>query len=171
VADGLGLVCSVQCSLEEEFAMGRGHENILDRRRRVARWLNVLVVVIGTGLAGCSGSNSMPALHVYEVKGKILLADGRPLNGGWVSFVPKGDLPVTPSSAINSDGTFSLVTGGAGEGAPAGEYKVRVDAPQLGAVPKGKKPPFPIKYADEDSSGLVVTVRAEPNHLEPIRLK
>jgi hypothetical protein len=110
---------------------------------------------------------------VYEVKGKVLLADGQPLTGGWISFVPKGDLSVTPSSPIGSDGTFALTTGGSGEGAPAGDYKVRVEAPQLPGLqkPRRRKPPFPLKYTDEDSSGLVVTVRTTANRLEPFVLK
>jgi hypothetical protein len=121
-------------------------------------------------LAGCGRSETLPAYQVYEVQGKVVLADGKPLNGGWISFVPKGDLPVIPSGEIGPDGTFSLVTGGSGAGAPAGEYKVRIDAPQLPAV-KHKKPAIPVKYTDEDSSGLVITVRAEPNRLDAIRLK
>jgi hypothetical protein len=126
-----------------------------------------------TTLVGCGHSDSLPGYHVYEVKGKVVLADGKPLNGGWISFVPKGDLPVTPSGEIGPDGTFSLVTGGSGEGAPPGEYKVRIDAPQLppAASRSRKKPAIPAKYGDEDSSGLVITVRAESNRLEPILLK
>jgi hypothetical protein len=124
-------------------------------------------------LAGCRGSDSLPSYQVYQVEGKVLLADGKPLGGGWIYFVPKGDLPVTPSGVIGSDGTFSLVTGGSGDGAPPGEYKVRVEAPQFQqAAPKSrKKPIFPVKYKDEDSSGLVITVRAESNRLDPILLK
>jgi hypothetical protein len=137
-------------------------------------WLCGLVAVAGVvGLAGCRHSDALPALPVYEVKGKVLLADGKPLPGGWISFVPKGGLPVTPSGAIGSDGTFSLVTGGSGDGAPPGEYKVRVEAPQFQkAAPRSRtKPIFPLKYTDEDSSGLVITVRAASNRLEPILLK
>jgi hypothetical protein len=143
----------------------------IDRGRLPARWLSGLIVAVGAGLAGCRGSDSLPAFQVYEVKGQVLLADGKPLRGGWISFVPKGDLPITPSGEIGSDGTFSLVTGGSGEGAPPGEYKVRIEAPQLPAAPKRRKPPFPTKYTDEDSSGLQITVRAETNQLQPIRLK
>jgi hypothetical protein len=136
-----------------------------------AGWLVGLTVILWLGQAGCGKSDSLPSLQVYEVKGKVLLPDGKPLSGGWIYFVSKGDLPVTPSGQISSDGTFSLVTGGSGEGAPAGDYKIRVEAPQLPTGPKAKKPAFPFKYTDEDSSGLVLTVRAEPNHLDPIRLK
>jgi len=122
-------------------------------------------------LAGCSNSGSLPSLQVYEVKGKVLLADGKPLSSGFVFFVPKGDLPVTPSGVIASDGTFSLVTGGSGQGAPVGDYKIRVESPELQSAKKSKKPPFPFKYTDEDSSGIVITVRADTNQLDPIQLK
>lgn len=55
--------------------------------------------------------------------------------------------------------------------APAGDYKVRIETPQLGAAPKAKKPLFPSKYTDEDSSEIVVTVRPQENHLDPIVLR
>ena len=77
---------------------------------------------------------------------------------------------MTPSGEIGPDGTFSVVTGGSGEGAPPGEYKLRIEAPQFQTA-KNKKPLIPEKFTDEDSSNLVVTVRAEPIQLEPIRLK
>jgi hypothetical protein len=141
-------------------------------RRRLVRRLSGLVLAASAGLAGCRNSEGLPALQVYEVKGKVLLADGKPLTGGWIYLVPKGDLPLTPSGEIGSDGSFSIVTGGSGEGAPPGDYKVRVEAPQFQTSPQArKKPLFPFKYNDEDSSGLQVTVRAEANRLEPIRLK
>jgi hypothetical protein len=144
----------------------------MDRVRRRSAGLMGLVVAAGTGLAGCGwpGSGSLPAFTVYEVKGKVLLGDGKPLKAGWVYFVPKGDLSVTPSGQIGPDGTFSVVTGGSGEGAPPGDYKLRIEAPQFRAS-RNQKPLIPQKYTDEDSSKLVVTVRAESNQLEPIRLK
>jgi hypothetical protein len=124
-------------------------------------------------MTGCGGSDSLPSLTVYEVKGKVVLANGQPLSGGFISFVPKGNLPITPSGVIGPDGTFSLVTGGSGEGAPPGDYKVRVEAPQLQQADQKsrRRPLIPPKYADEDSSGIVITVRAESNRLDPILLK
>lgn len=133
------------------------------------RWAGVLVAL--SMAAGCGHSDSLPKLAVYEVKGQVLLPDGKPLPGGFVYFVPRaGDLPLTPSGEIGPDGTFTVVTGGSGEGAPAGEYKLRIETPQLRAA-RNKKPLIPPRYQDEDSSGLVVTVRAEANHLDPIRLR
>jgi hypothetical protein len=136
-----------------------------------ALWSSLLFAGPLAALSGCSGSDKLPSLQVYQVTGKVLLADGKPLNAGWVYFVPKSDLSVTPSAKIAEDGTFSLDTGGSGEGAPAGEYKVRIEAPQAHLDPKSKKSLFPFKYTDEDSSDLVVTVKAEPNKLEPFVLK
>ena len=108
---------------------------------------------------------------MYEVTGKVVLADGKPLSSGVISFVPKGDLPITPSASISADGTFKVVTGGSGDGAPSGEYKVRIEAPELQSDPKSRKSLFPFKYTDEDSSGIVVTVLPQENHLDPIVLK
>jgi hypothetical protein len=143
--------------------------------RRCVRtgFLAWVAVSVAATLNGCRGSDSLPSLPVYQVTGKVVLADGKPLSGGFISFVPKDGLAVTPSSTIGPDGTFSLVTGGSGDGAPAGEYKVRVEAPQLqhAAARSKRRPVFPDKYRDEDSSGLVITVRADANQLEPIRLK
>lgn len=144
-----------------------------DRNRWFRRLSTGLMAGALAMLTGCGRSDSLPAYQVYEVKGQVLLADGKPLDGGWISFVPQGDLPVTPAAQIGSDGSFSLVTGGSGDGAPPGDYKVRVEAPQL-PQPVAKvrrKAAFPQKYTDEDSSGLVITVRAESNRLDPIRLK
>jgi hypothetical protein len=132
-------------------------------------YASLLFVLAAT--AGCGKSDSLPSLQVYEVNGKVLLGDGKPLTGGWVYFVPKGDLTVTPSAQIGPDGSFTVVTGGSGNGAPAGDYKVRIEAPQFKVDPRSKKSVFPFKYTDEDSSGLIVTVKPEVNQLETFRLK
>jgi len=141
------------------------------RGLRLTHSLTGLVVAACAGLAGCGKSDSLPVLQVYDVRGKVLLADGKPLSGGQIYFVPKGDLPLTPSGVIGPDGTFSLVTGGSGNGAPPGEYKVRIESRQFQADGKVRKPQFPVRYNDEDSSGVLITVRAETNQLEPILLK
>ena len=101
-----------------------------DRGLRRRRWTVGLTAVALAAAVGCGQSDTLPIYRVYEVKGRVLLATGKPLDGGWVYFVPKGDLPLTPSGVIGPDGTFSVVTGGSGEGAPAGDYKLRIEAPQ-----------------------------------------
>ena len=42
------------------------------------------------GITGCGDSSGAPPrVTVYEVKGQVLLSDGRPLSGGHVYFVSK----------------------------------------------------------------------------------
>jgi hypothetical protein len=138
-------------------------------------WLGVGALA---GVAGCGASDAPPVVTVYEVKGAVLKADGKPLTGGRVYFVPN-DGALTPEGTIGPDGTFSLATGRSGDGAPPGEYRVRVepDGPSLVAAAtgrnpaKGKKLPFPPKYLDEDSSGLTARVEPRANLLEPFRLR
>ncbi len=141
------------------------------RGRMAAGWSSAVLVAALAGLSGCGQADRLPKLTVYEVTGKVVLADGKPLSSGVISFVPKGDLAITPSANISSDGTFKVVTGGSGDGAPAGEYKVRIEAPEFHADRKSKKALFPFKYTDEDSSKIVVTVLPQENHLDPIVLK
>jgi hypothetical protein len=117
--------------------------------------------------AGCHGSSSV---STYEVSGKVLLATGKVLNAGRVTFVAEDGLGPPASGEITTDGSFVLSTRDPGDGAAAGRYKVRIE-PQGRRNPRKVRPPFPVKYVDEDSSGLVVTVRAESNKLAPFTLK
>ena len=134
----------------------------------------VLAVVMVTALGGCGGANVTPyGGPVYPVKGQVLLADGKPLKGGKVNFVPKelGAMPAT--GEIGSDGTFSLKSADSRDGAAPGEYKVRVEASPSLMIQKGKTklPPFPAIYSDEEGdTGLTATVKSEPTQLEPFKL-
>ena len=124
------------------------------------------------GFASCGGPGPYSGT-LYPVKGQVLLADGKPLTGGSVQFIPKqSGLPA--SGKIESDGTFSLKTK-TREGAAPGEYKVRIEpSPELLAK-KGRaaqKLPFASKYREYDGeTGLTATIKAEPTQLEPFRLE
>ena len=129
------------------------------------------------GMIGCDDGSSAPTnARVYEVRGKVLLPSGKPLNGGHIYFVSK-DGPLSPEATIAPDGSFSLISGPSGEGAPPGNYKVRVEPADPSQITtrlptsRRKALPFPSKYLDEDSSGLNVAIKAQPNHLEPFLLK
>jgi|GEM_PF-1110112 len=133
-----------------------------------------------TGLAGCGGSSdAVGKVTVYPVKGKVLLPGGQPLTSGRVVFLPLGALMIESSGPIQSDGTFSLSTAESGEGAPPGEFRVRIepDASTSNGASAGarsarsRRLPFPAQYADEETSGLTATVKPEPNELAPFRLE
>jgi hypothetical protein len=136
---------------------------------RAAGCLGVLSLSV-LFVAGCGGSSSEAptGLSLYPVKGKVLLEDGKPLTAGRVVFVATNG-NIAPNGPIGSGGEFTLSSGSAGEGAPAGDYKVRIE-PEItgggqGKAKKGAKLPFGLHYTDEDSSGLKATVKPEPNDL------
>ncbi len=135
------------------------------------------VGLIALGFSGCGDPNAIKAQKLYPVKGKVLLADGTPLKSGLVSLVST-TMAVEYEGTIGSDGTFEIKTS-YGDGAPEGSYKVRIETEgPTGQQSKGKPTsrkvaanlPFPAKYADETTSGLTVTVKAEDNNLEPFKL-
>jgi hypothetical protein len=130
--------------------------------------------VAGTWLlmSGCGGPGPYNGA-LYPVTGQVLLADGRPLSGGSVQFLPsRGGLPAT--GKISPDGSFSLTTQPGRSGAAPGEYKVRVEpAPDLLSkkAGAGKKLPFAARYRDYDGdTGLTAVIKAEATQLEPFRL-
>jgi hypothetical protein len=117
------------------------------------------------GLSGC-GEGKLPNVGVptYPVSGKVLRADGSPLPGGLVTFVPKDAKAPKATGPIARDGSFSLNTEGIAPGAPAGDFKVRVELdPEADMSAFGTKRglPFPAKYTKETTSGLTATVQAE----------
>jgi hypothetical protein len=125
------------------------------------------------GLAGCGGPGPYSGT-LYPVKGQVLLADGKPLTGGSVQFIPKQrGLPA--SGRIESDGTFSLKSLKTGEGAAPGEYKIRIEPSSELLAKKGRtaqKLPFASKYREYDgNTGLTTTIKAEATQLEPFRLE
>lgn len=143
----------------------------VDRAARVSGlWPAAALVVC---LAGC-GDNIKPySGPVYPVTGKVLLADGKPLKGGRIVFLPKelGAMPAT--GEIGSDGAFSLKAADGRDGAAPGDYKVKIEPDASMLVKKGKTkvPPFPPIYMEEDGdTGLTATVKAETTPLEPFKL-
>ena len=124
---------------------------------------------------GCGGPADAPSsLSLNLVKGKVLLENGKPLTGGNVVFV-SSTTGLSPNGKIAPDGSFTIRSGEQGEGAPAGEYKVRIEPDpssgvQAGRPRGGARLPFPAAYTDEDNSGLKVTVKSGDNTLEPFKL-
>jgi hypothetical protein len=88
----------------------------------------VLAVALSAlcGAAGCGG------LKLYPVEGRVLL-NGKPLGQGYVTLFPDGGgAPevagkMNPLAKIEEDGRYRIYSGSA-PGAPAGKYRVVVNA-------------------------------------------
>ena len=140
-------------------------------RNRTLRGIAHLVIF---AIVGC-GSEGPYSGSLYPVHGRVLLADGTPLRGGSIQFIPKvRGLPA--SGTIDDEGHFTLKSHkGRQGGAAPGEYKVRIDpgSDYLARKRKGgsAKPPFSAKYRDYDGeTGLTATIEARTMELAPFRL-
>jgi hypothetical protein len=134
----------------------------------VASWAALSLLA----LTGCRGPGPYTG-SLYPVKGRVLLADGTPLAGGTVQFIPTlGGLPA--SGKIAADGTF-LLKSKTRDGAAPGEYKVRIEPSTELLARKGRaapKLPFASKYREYDgNSGLTATINAGETQLEPFHLE
>jgi hypothetical protein len=115
-------------------------------------------VVLSVLCAGCGESNPLSGVPRYPVKGKVLLATGKPLEAGRMVFV--GTKTASFTTDIGHDGTFAF-TGASGDGLPEDEYAVRIEAVTSSKIKGSNALPFPGNYSDEDTSGLKATVTSE----------
>ncbi len=125
-----------------------------------------IFLALAGGLAGCGDENGFTSQRTYPVRGKVLLPDGTPLSMGRIMFVSTSR-GLTYGGVIGSDGTFT-VKSTAREGAPEGEYKVRIEIDETslpqskaGKAQRGARFPFAKKYTDEDASQLTATVKPD----------
>lgn len=147
------------------------------KRRSAFRPIELLTAIaVAAGAAGCGEDRPEVGVATFPVQGKVVLADGKPLTSGVVVFVSGVEKTPPVSGAVNADGSFTIMTDGVAAGAPAGEYKVRLEVdPDAAATGTSSKRrggmPFPAKYNKESTSGLTATVKAEPaNELPPFVL-
>ncbi|MBN9522173.1 hypothetical protein J0H58_27245 [bacterium] len=83
----------------------------------------LLVVFVLVVAAGCGGDD---LTRVHPVAGRIEVND-RPAGNAHIAFHPLNSSSVRVSAGVSRpDGTFTLTTFTAGDGAPAGEYVVTV---------------------------------------------
>ena len=149
------------------------------RRLRVAETL----VAIGTltALVGC-GRSEFQGLkqRTFPVTGEVRL-DGRPLAGATVVFKPVDASAFKwreqPQARSDAEGRFTVFTYAAGDGAPAGEYRVGVavvgssddeGGDQVRFDPAAAKP-HP-RFGDATTSGLTATVGTSATVLPPFEL-
>lgn len=119
---------------------------------------------------GCEG-NKGP--RVYPVKGRVIL-NGQPAANVRVMFHPEqpweGTMSV-PAAWTEADGTFTLTTFSANDGAPAGDYRVVLEVPEY-RTNKGEGPNrMPDPYSNYQTTPLKAHVDPQPNDLAPIEVK
>jgi hypothetical protein len=109
----------------------------------------------------------------HPVRGRILF-ESTPLANAYVvlNSTSKETRPPRADAFTAADGTFSLSTYTANDGAPAGDYKVTVVWRKPFFTAEGKLGPnlLPARYASAETSGLTFTVKRGENRLD-IELK
>ncbi|CAN5607029.1 hypothetical protein BH10PLA2_BH10PLA2_23200 [soil metagenome] len=132
-------------------------------------------------LAGCAcvlihGCGTKASAPVYPVRGQVLL-NGKPLADAIVSFHAQNgnEHDTFPSAHTDSDGHFTLTTYTNGDGAPEGSYAIsltcfRARTGRTGGASQAQNV-VPMRYANPSSSGLIATVVAGDNELQPMKLK
>jgi hypothetical protein len=107
-------------------------------------------------LAGCSRGPSLG--KIVPVQGKITKADGTPLTGTFVLFIPidsgpNAASPYLPRGRLKEDGSFTISTRGQ-PGAPLGKYRVVL----LPGRKRGALRGVPAQYTSQEKSPLEVEV-------------
>lgn len=127
------------------------------------------VLLISGSIIGCA-SHADDELVMFPVRGTVRV-NGKPATGARVIFHPHDEeIPATPFGVVDDEGVFELSTFLANDGAPEGDYSVTISwAPPLsgGSDPEMGEERLPSTFQDPHGSGIVVTIEAEPNDLEP----
>jgi hypothetical protein len=121
-------------------------------------------------LVGCGGNISVPSTRA--VSGAVF-HEGAPAAQVTVTFHPQFKLKhFTPSGVTDANGKFTLSTGAANNGAPAGEYVVTFQKLTADSDANGLDTDVDVwggKYADPKTSKFKVVIRGNVE-LEPFKL-
>jgi hypothetical protein len=127
--------------------------------------------LLALACASCGNKNNM-----YPVSGKVT-CKGSPASGATVFFArPGGDRmnDHLMMGIVGDDGSFEMVCGSLGKGAPPGEYDVLIEWKQGIEQNKGRPQRGPDllqgRYADPKNPRFRVVVKAERNTLAPFDL-
>ena len=151
------------------------------KKGELIKWAELIFsAAVATGSLVAGTRTCRRPSRSIEVKGSVVLEDGKPLTSGTVEFEPVSGSVYQASGEIGPDGSFSLKTADSGDGAAPGEYRVKVVPDETHGPFRYErkdrrsrdlsKLPFARKYLDADTSELRATVKAEPNQLEAFKL-
>jgi hypothetical protein len=129
-----------------------------------------LALLLSALLCSACGRGQRP---LYQVRGKVLL-DGKPTPHALVVFHPVGEAEpdaARPRANVAEDGTFTLTTFEAGDGAYAGDYAVTVEWWLSRGRDEAPVNRLSARYAKPATSGLRATVAEGHNDLQPFNLR
>jgi hypothetical protein len=137
--------------------------------RKLKVWLTAALAL---ACASCGNKH-----NIYPVSGKVTYK-GAPAAGAAVFFQHPGVKSVNDHivmGIVQEDGSFGLVCGSLGEGAPPGEYDILIEwkpaSKQQGkGLPQHTPDKLKGRYADPKHPLLHATVKAETNNLLPFEL-
>jgi hypothetical protein len=134
------------------------------------RWVTLCFGALALACACCGNNN------LYPVSGKVMV-NGVPAAGAAVFFNRQGHDPVNDHlvmGIVQPDGTFELVSGSLGKGAPPGEYDVLIEWKQVTGQSKGHPRHGPDqlrgRYADPKRPRFHISIKAQRNQLAPFDL-
>jgi len=132
-------------------------------------WFYV-AAALALGCSSCGGNG------LYPVSGKVMYK-GEPAAGAVVHFRRTGADPMnehTVMGIVQADGSFALVCGPFGSGAPPGDYDVLIEWKRVTGQSKGRPQHGADKlkgrYADPRRPLVRAVVKAETNVLPPFEL-
>jgi hypothetical protein len=130
-----------------------------------------IVFCLAAALASCGNQNNL-----YPVAGRVTY-QGAPAAGAAVFFHRQGGDSMNEHmimGLVQADGSFELVCGSLGKGAPPGEYDVVIEWKQVSGQGKGRLErgldKLEGRYADPKHPRLQATIKAERNELAPFVL-
>jgi hypothetical protein len=133
--------------------------------------LRYAVAAVALAAASCSNTHNL-----YPVSGSVTYK-GSPAAGAVVFFHRQGGDPTNEHlimGIVRADGSFSLVCGPHGAGAPPGAYDVLIEWKQNRNQPRGLAAKthdrLQGRYADTKAPRLHAVVKAETNLLLPFDL-
>lgn len=133
----------------------------------------VLCLTVGLALS-CASCGDRTNLH--PVSGQVTY-QGTPAAGATVVFQRQGGDLINEHmmmGIVQEDGSFELVCGSLGKGAPPGEYDVLIEWKPVTGQSKGQPQHGPDKfkgrYADQNRPRFHVTVKSGRNDLAPFNL-
>jgi hypothetical protein len=137
----------------------------------VRRVVFCLTAVLTLACASCGNKN-----NIYPVSGKVTYK-GSPASGATVFFRRQGGDPMNDHmimGIVQEDGSFELVCGSLGKGAPPGEYDVLIEWKRVTGQSKGRPQHGPDKlkgrYADPKRPLLHATIGAKATNLPPFEI-